>query len=82
MNLFHIFPSLIVFSTYFRNLYEFLEFLKDNEKQKIPAHSIGPAFGTRLRPVGPTSSWNRLSAPMLWHTMHGGFQPGEVGQPP
>jgi hypothetical protein len=56
--LFHIFPNLIAFSTYFRKLYEFLESLKENEKNNKPQHSAGPAFGLLAQPnceAGPSA---------------------------
>jgi hypothetical protein len=53
-NLFHIFLSLIIFSTYFINLLDFLEILKQNQnpKKKKRWNSAGPAFGPRLQPAG------------------------------
>jgi hypothetical protein len=71
-NVFRIFQSLIVFSKYFRSLYEFLEFLKENGKQKITTHNTGPAFAPRLRFVGQAQLWNRPNALALCEvTAHG-----------
>jgi hypothetical protein len=53
-NLFHIFPSLIVFFMYFISLLDFLEILKWNQNKKKEKHrnSAGSAFGPRLRLAG------------------------------
>jgi hypothetical protein len=47
-NLFCIFPSLIAFSMYFRNLYEFLESLKENEKPENRSTVLGPLLARGL----------------------------------
>jgi hypothetical protein len=46
-NLFHIFLSLIIFSTYFRSSYEFMEFLKENGKRKNPGTMLALLLGLR-----------------------------------
>jgi hypothetical protein len=62
-NLFHIFQSLIAFSTYFRILYKFLKSLKENEK---PHHSGGSAFGRQPSHTSSAQRPNRPTGPCRW----------------
>jgi hypothetical protein len=48
------FLSFILFSTYFKIYTIFWKFKEMKlRKRKINPHSVGPAFGPRLRPAGP-----------------------------
>jgi hypothetical protein len=45
------FPNIIVFSTYFSILYDFLEFKKEMKKNQKPLTGMGRAFGPRMGTV-------------------------------